>query len=130
MLRRLQNFLVLLAWLLATGCQWDLVQTFAWGRMTVANAQTMPLTAAITRTFTPDNMCPVCRAVATAKQQQEQSHNAGVPGGRPDGKILVVVSPAALVVAPVLLQLPWLEHGGMAAGASRAAPPLPPPRAA
>jgi len=127
MLGRLKISLVLFAWLLATGSQWDLLQTLAWGRMTVDNAQTMTLGEAVARTFTPDNMCSVCRAVAAAKQ--EQSHQAGVPGGNVEGKILILVRPTPVVFSPVLVASPWLENSGWGPGAARAAPPLPPPRA-
>ncbi len=127
MLGRLKISLVLFAWLLATGSQWDLLQTLAWGRMTVDNAQTMTLTEAVARTFSPDTLCPVCRAVAAAKQ--EQSGNSGVPSGGVEGKILIVFQPAPMMLAPVQVSFPWLENGGITPGASRAAPPLPPPRA-
>ena len=63
MFRRLQLIAVLLAWLLATGSQWDGAQVFAWGKMVATYSRTMPLTAAVRLTFTPGNECDVCVVV-------------------------------------------------------------------
>lgn len=128
MRRRTSLILTLAAWLLATGSHWDLVQTFAWGRMIATYSQTVPLSEAIRLTFTPENMCGVCSAVSTAKQQQ--SETAAIPGGKLDGKVLLVFAPvpAPVVAAPSfvstvfdLFSVPVSE---------RAAPPVPPPRLA
>src|SRR5471032_1474735 len=78
--RQLSLLLTLAAWLLATGSQWDLVQTFAWGRMFVENTRTLPLLEAAQRTFSPEGRCPICAAVSAAKQQQENS--APLPTGK------------------------------------------------
>ena len=45
MRRQVSIVLVLAAWLLATGSQWDLAQTFAWGRMITTYSASMPLAA-------------------------------------------------------------------------------------
>jgi len=46
MRRQLSLILTLTAWLLATGSHWDLVQTFALGRMFASYAQSMSFTQA------------------------------------------------------------------------------------
>jgi hypothetical protein len=125
MRHRLSLVLTLLAWLLATGSHWDLVQTFGWGRMIAAYSQTMSLGEAVRLTFTPENMCGVCTIVATAKQQ---SDDAAIPGGKLHGKVLLVFAPtpAIVVAAPDFV---YLSHSDPdIAGAARAAPPVPPPR--
>ena len=47
MRRKFSLVLTLAAWLLATGSQWDLAQTFAWGRMIVTYSQTMSVAQAV-----------------------------------------------------------------------------------
>ena len=128
MRRRLSLISLLCAWLLATGSQWDLVQTFAWGKMIVTYAETMPLTDAVRLTFTPDNMCGVCEAVSEAKQQQADDTLPGEPAGKLVKIPLVFqASPNFVASAPAVLGLSpaaLLEMQGVA----RAAPPVPPPR--
>lgn len=125
MWRRSQIFCVLLAWLLATGSQWDLVQTFAWGRMIVSYSRTMPLLEAVRLTFTPDNECAICNTVSAAKQQLD---SPATPDLKLLGKIILVFQPAPVLViaAPNLSR--WPLGDIVVPGASRAAPPLPPPR--
>ncbi len=62
MRRRLSLLTLLTAWLLATGSQWDMVQTLGWGRMIVRYSQTMTLAQAVRLTFTPTT----CAASAKA----------------------------------------------------------------
>lgn len=128
MRRRISLILTLAAWLLATGSHWDLVQTFAWGRMIATYSQTVPLAEAIRLTFTPENMCGICSAVSTAKQQQSDA--AAIPGGKLDGKILLAFTPApAPVVAAPSFVSPVFDHPWTPIS-ERAAPPVPPPRSA
>lgn len=126
MRRQLSLLLTLTAWLVATGSQWDLVQTFAWGRMFVLNVQSMPLMQAAKHTFSPEGRCEICRAVAAAKQQEEDS--PAVPNGKSDGKIFLFHQPAPVpvVVAPDFS--PWFRSSQLVLAMTRAAPPVPPPR--
>jgi hypothetical protein len=116
----------LAAWLLATGSQWDLVQTFAWARMFALNAETLSLTEAAERTFSPEGRCALCEAVSGAKQQQENA--ATIPGGRADAKILLAFEPAPspIVAAPDFS--PWSLSDPLVSSLARSAPPVPPPR--
>jgi hypothetical protein len=127
MFRRFQLTAVLLAWLLATGSQWDLAQTFAWGRMIATRAHTVPLIEAVRLTFTPGNECEVCDAVNAAKQQQD---NPATPSAKAPGKLLLVLQPTPAFVIAVPEFSPWSLSDFTVPDASRAAPPLPPPRAA
>lgn len=126
MIRRLQLCSVLFAWLLATGSHWDLVQTFAWGRMFGGYVQTMPLTEAIRLTFAPDNLCPMCEMVKEAKQQKGDT---ALPSLKLDGKILLVFLPASQPEVVATTAEPWVLQDEALPVTERAAPPLPPPRA-
>ncbi len=127
MRRRLSLSLTLVAWLLATGSHWDLLQTYAWGRMFVGYARAMSLTTAAEETFS-GQMCDLCKAVQKGKQEQRSPEalataKVRLPEAAPPAASGSVVSPARLIVGliPAETQL---------AGRGRMAPPLPPPRAA
>lgn len=127
MRRKLSLFMVLTAWLLATGSHWDLVQTFAWGRMIATYSQTMPLAQAIKLTFTPDNLCGVCESVSEAKQQQQ---GAALPSdAKAAGKILMVFQPQPVFVAELAVSGEWTAQESAPALRDRSPPPVPPPRA-
>jgi hypothetical protein len=129
MRRRLSLISMLTAWLLATGSHWDLVQTFAWGRMIATYSQSMSLTQAVKLTFTPDNLCGVCQSVSAAKQQQE--HDAALPsGGKATEKILLVFQPTAVFYLCVASPVTWSRREPMPAERDRSPPPVPPPRVA
>jgi hypothetical protein len=124
--RRLSVGSVLLAWLLATGVQWDVVQAFAWVKMFAANTRTLPLGQAIERTFSPAGRCHLCRAVSTAKKQHATST---APREKSEGKILLLPPPASGLVITLPRFETWPPTDVGFASADRAAPPLPPPRA-
>ncbi len=127
MWRKLQISAVLLAWLLATGSQWDLAQVFAWGQMIANYSRTMPVSEAIRMTFTQGNECGICVAVDEAKQQQD---SPTTPATKAPGKILLVFQPVPVIVIIVPDSSPWPSGGQTMLGASRASPPVPPPRVA
>lgn len=130
MRHKLSLILTLCAWLLATGSHWDLVQTFAWGRMVATYSQSMSLTKAVQKTFSVEGMCGLCETVFTAKQKQSPDTDAVGAAGKSLGKILLVFAPEA--TAPLLLG-PVIFSGSpsdqTAPSPTRAAPPVPPPRA-
>jgi hypothetical protein len=125
MRQRLQLSALLLAWLMATGSQWDLVQVFAWGRMFASYSRIMSVESALRLTFKPDNLCNVCRMVKAAKQQQEQSPAAP---SKALGKILLVFAPVPIVVVASVPSEPWPVGMKTMRSAERSAPPIPPPR--
>lgn len=129
MRQRVSFILALSSWLVATGSHLDVVQTIGWGRMFASYAQTMSLTEAARLTFTSDNLCGVCTFVQTSKQARE-GQAAPVPAGASDSKVILAfqASPVFVLRSPPVA--PWLAEQRTAAGASRSAPPTPPPRAA
>ena len=128
MRQKFSLILTLVAWLLATGSHWDAVQTFAWGRMIADYSREMTLAQAITKTFSPQTMCPLCHAVADAKQQE--SGNAAVPGAKTPGKIILVCAPRAFVFSSPAPSYVGLIASALApSSADRSPPPGPPPRA-
>ena len=128
--RRLLLVLTLSAWLLATGSPWDLVQTFAWGRMFATYSQAMPLLSAVKKTFSGDALCGICEAVQDARQHQDAS-GAKLPGTKTPEKILFVSTPRALVFAsPAALRTGLVPDVSAPLSAERPTPPLPPPRSA
>ena len=129
MRRQFSLVLTLAAWLLATGSHWDLVQTFAWGRMIATYSQSMPFAAAVKKTFSAGATCGVCEAVGQAKQQESAADTVPGAPGKSFGKIHLVFSPVPtpLLVAP--LSFSWSPSDQTVPTALRAAPPVPPPRA-
>ena len=125
MRRRAQIIAVLIGWSLATGAQWDLVQAFAWGRMFATYVKTAPVMRAVQMTFAPGNMCSVCKAVAHAKQQE---NNGQVPGGKADVKIVLVYQPDAKVFFLARAGSDWEPRDEVSIDGPAYRPPLPPPR--
>lgn len=128
MRRRLSIILTLTAWLFATGSHWDLVQTFAWGKMFATYAQSMSYADAARLTFTPNNLCGVCELVRDARQATTE-HGQPAPAEAGTQKILL----ALFAPAPVLVTAPdaptWSHSDHPLPTAFLSAPPVPPPRA-
>ena len=119
--------MTLVAWLLATGSHWDLIQTFAWGSMIASYSETMPFSEAVKKTFSPETMCRLCHAVADAKKSA--ANNPAVPNEKVPGKILLVCTPAASALfAPPESRWLLAIRDSAPISAERSAPPLPPPR--
>lgn len=133
-MRRFSAILVLFAWLLASGAQWDLLQGFAWGRMIASYSRTMPLHEAVRLTFTPDNLCGVCEFVASAKTRADDSApEADTPAPAESGakaKAPIAPAPEHLFVFQILPAAAWPREDFDAADRARPAPPTEPPRAA
>ena len=130
MRHKLSLILTLCAWLLATGSHWDLVQTFAWGRMIATYSQSMSFAQAVKKTFSAGATCGVCETVAAAKQHDAAESSAPTAPGKSFGKIHLVFGPEnspPLLLLPVVF--PWSPSDPAFPASSRAAPPVPPPRA-
>jgi hypothetical protein len=123
---KLSLILTLLAWLLATGSHWDLVQTYAWGRMIATYSQSMSVTEAVKKTFTPETMCNLCQSVATAKQSSQGKD--AVPGASPCKVFLACAPSVQRFIFPAPAQSGLRFHALSAFSLGRAAPPVPPPR--
>ena len=129
MRQRVSLILALSAWLLATGSHLDVVQTVGWGRIFASYAKTMSLTEAARLTFVSDNYCDVCAFVQTSKQSRD-GQAAPAPAGTSSTKVILAFQPSSLFVLGAPPLAPWLAEDHTADGASRSAPPTPPPRLA
>lgn len=125
MRRKLSLITMLTAWLLATGSHWDLVQTFAWGRMIATYSHSMSLAQAVKLTFTPDNLCGVCESVSEAKQHQD---TAMPTDAKTLGKVLMVFQPAPTFLVALPVAGTWPVGALSPVYRDRAPPPLTPPR--
>jgi hypothetical protein len=127
LMRRLPAFLVLCAWLLASGAQWDVLQGFAWGRMIATYSRTMPVSEAIRLTFTPDNLCGFCSLVASASAS---SDSADAPPADPAAKSKppLATPPAHLFVFSSAPAPRWPAEQFHPVSFTRPAPPTEPPR--
>ena len=125
---RIRIILVLFAWFLATGAQWDLGQLFAWGRMFTSYSQDMNVGTALEKTFSGEQ-CTICRVVQKAKQQQDHG-GAKLPETKLAGKLidLCPLLAATRVAIPRTLPHAFARCEFTLAGKGRAAPPTPPPR--
>lgn len=128
-MRRLPAILVLFAWLLASGAQWDLLQGFAWGRMVAHYQRTMPLAEAVRLTFTPSNLCDLCKIVADAKTQGRADDTAPAEAGA-KAKAPVAPAPTHLFVFSPAPAPDWPRERFEPPALARPAPPVEPPRAA
>lgn len=117
--------LTLTAWFFATGSHWDLVQTFAWGKMFATYAQSMSYTDAARLTFTADNFCGICEIVQEAESSDE-SHAPVKAGSREIQLALAADTPFVLTPADIHL---WSLSDPVLPAKSGRSPPTPPPRA-
>jgi hypothetical protein len=124
-LRRLQISVAIFLSVIAAGAQWDLVQVYAWGRMVADHSSTMPFQAAVTKTFDGE-MCPICRMVAKARQQ-EQSRSAAT-NSAVAGKVFLFFQAVPPVIVGEPDSVAWLPSGSRAMAELRWAPPVPPPK--
>lgn len=120
--------LTLIAWLLATGAQWDALQVVAWGRMFAVNLTETSFGDALTRTFSPEGACALCKAVSAAKKNEQRAATDGTGASKAFGKIVFVLSPRAHAVTPVTIGNSWEVILQRSFSKDRAAPDLRPPR--
>lgn len=121
MRRPIALILTLVAWLMATGSHWDLVQTFGWGRMIATYSQTMPLSQAVRLTFTADNFCGVCELVNDARGTAPADADAGAPSDLKKIQLACLAVPEVVVAA---LSAPRFAPHDERVPTPRAHPPL------
>lgn len=124
---KLSLILTLSAWFFATGSHWDLVQTFAWGKMFASYSQSMSYTDAAKLTFSADNLCGVCKIVVDAEQNETDRENT--PGKSGPREIQLAYAPVPQVILTAPDSLSWSLSDRRMPPPSGAAPPTPPPRA-
>lgn len=115
---------ILFAWLLATGAQWDVVQTVGWARMIARYAETMSISQAVEKTF-GNAVCGICEAVDYAKQAEATA----VPNDAAKAKVVLLCPSAPRYVFAMNLGQYCPLGDWLPLSASRSAPPTPPPRA-
>lgn len=124
MLKKLQLFAVLFAWMLATGAQWDMLQVVAWSKMFLSNTEDMSVGVALEKTFDGEE-CEMCRAVRRAKQQENAP---GLPSEKRITKLILIFQPVPALVYLKAGPAEWPSRDEVCSGLMRAAPPVPPPR--
>jgi hypothetical protein len=73
---RFGKFFVVAALVLTTGAHWAALQTVAWTAMFAANLSSQQsLTEAVSETFDGKHLCPLCKAIATAKKSEKKSES-------------------------------------------------------
>ena len=125
--RKVSLILTLTAWLFATGSHWDLLQTFAWGKMFATYAQSMSYTDAAKLTFSADNLCGVCEIVADAEQTDADRESATGNTGARKIQLSLVNVPQITLSAPDAHR--WSLSNQDMPIPRGASPPTPPPRA-
>jgi hypothetical protein len=71
---RFGKIFVVAALVLTTGAHWAALQTVAWTTMFAANLSSQQsLTEAVAETFDGKHLCPLCKAIAAAKNSQKKS---------------------------------------------------------
>jgi hypothetical protein len=69
-MRRLTHIIVLAAFVFSCGGQWYVLQCVAWVKMMHDYAQMVPLTEAVSMTFSGQYPCAICKAIAEKKQSE------------------------------------------------------------
>lgn len=131
-MRRAAFASLLVAWLLASGAQWDLLQGVAWGRMIAGYSRSMPIDDAVRLTFTPGNRCELCMKVAAARAAEEDPESPAAPTRSSGSRIdfLLAGAPEHRIVLPRRDPPAWERSEFQPPPAVRTAPPRLPPRLA
>ena len=108
---------------LTIGLHWAVLQSAAWAGMFVSHWRTVPLAAAIQRTFDGKHPCQLCKAVAAGRQSERKASLTL------DGKKLELISDPEIAwfVGPPPFRL--LRVTDTLGQGIRHEPPTPPPRA-
>ena len=70
---RFGKIFVMVALIATTGAHWAALQSVAWTTMLADNLRTRSLSESVSRTFDGNYPCPICRAVAAARQSEKKS---------------------------------------------------------
>jgi len=69
-MRRLTLLVVLVAFTFSCGGQWPVLQCVAWANMVREYSEMAPFTQAVRMTFSGQYPCPLCKAIAEKKQEE------------------------------------------------------------
>jgi len=130
-LHRLRLGVALMAWFLAAGSHWELVQGFAWTKMFVGYLQDdYSVGEALEMTFDPDNACSLCELV---EQVRDDAPERETPDGKAKAKTPGKEPLFCQAEADFRFRVPasewWSAHPLMPEPLP-ATPPTPPPRGA
>jgi hypothetical protein len=122
MARRLFQFFVAAALIVAVGGHWAVLQSVAWVSMAVTYSQTDSWEVALKKTFSGEKPCKLCLAVKEAKQQEQKQSVLKV-----ESKLDLVCLKQLAYLHP---ELPFilLSPPSDLAFPRTDAPPVPPPR--
>jgi hypothetical protein len=73
-LSRLGKVAVVFALVATLSAHWALLQTVAWTTMLAGNLTSCSFHDAVTRTFDGQHPCPLCKAIAAAKNSGQKNH--------------------------------------------------------
>jgi hypothetical protein len=122
MARRLFQFSVAAALIIAVGGHWALLQSVAWVSMAVSYSQTDSWPVALKKTFSGEQPCKLCLAVKEGKQQEQKQSVLKV-----ETKLDLVCLKPLTYVHPALPFI-LLSPSSDVALPRPEAPPVPPPR--
>jgi hypothetical protein len=72
-MRRITHLLVLAAFIFSCGGQWYALQCVAWATMIRDYAQVVPLSEAVSMTFSGNYPCEMCKAIAEKKAADDRA---------------------------------------------------------
>lgn len=121
-MKRLTQLLVLAAFMFSCGGQWYVLQAVAWVHMIYDYSQVVPLTEAVSMTFSGKYPCEICKAIAD-KKQSEQSRVIAIE--KYEKKFFPPLSVEIVELEPSLLHYPAYSISFRMRTES---PPTPPPR--
>lgn len=70
---RFGKWFVIVALIATTGAHWAALQSVAWTTMLADNLRSHSLSESVARTFDGKYPCPICRAIAAARQAEKKS---------------------------------------------------------
>jgi hypothetical protein len=118
---RLGKGFVTIALVIILGGHWALLQTVAWTTMLADNLQTNSFHDAVNKTFDGKYPCPLCRAIAAAKQSEKKNSFA-----QTQKLEFPLFKGAVVLIAPSKPDYFPLDHSSLKS--LRQEPPTPPPR--
>ena len=122
-MRRLTLFVVLVAFTFSCGGQWPVLQGVAWANMIREYSEMVPLSQAVQMTFSGQYPCPLCKAIAEKKQEENTKFAATFKHEKKLFSHGFVVEARSIAVSPQIFAIrePFFQTRSEA-------PPTPPPR--
>lgn len=121
-MRRLTHIMVLAAFVFSCGGQWYALQCLAWVNMIREYSEVVPMTQAISMTFSGQYPCELCKAIAEKKQADTTK---ALAMEKAEKKFLPPVTVASVQRKTVTFC--YLENTSSLSSRTEA-PPTPPPR--